>query len=168
MRFIIAGTSKYIHRVPERFLDNASVIAVNCAPLIERVGRNLGWHLVWDTDDIQEVALLYEACRTPACRYLRLTENDYQFSFPGLKWYTERDIKMKRSICTAGADLARQLGATEIYLVGIDFLHDSPGWDAEHRRLCCEAANEFFRDFPIPVFKTVENSPLELEYRPCK
>ncbi|HIG58750.1 MAG TPA: hypothetical protein EYQ21_05075 [Flavobacteriales bacterium] len=182
-RFIVAGYSPRLSEVPEEFYDTGIVIGVN--QTYRQINSYLDAWLLWDhhiTTTHKEMHDVIEIVRCP--KFIRDDEggnNQHKWGKErGIFWYSDAgrnllpliwgppnlQLKLAGSSITAAANLALILGATEIVLVGIDFIGNQrlkgftyPGDDLGH---LCQLANTFFKDFPIPIYKTVKESMLSL------
>lgn len=184
-RFIIAGYSPRLNEVPVEFYTTGRVIGVN--QTYRQINKYLDAWLLWDHHITTTHKEMHDAIETiQAPKFIRNDDggNNWQKwgSYRGIFWYEGSDnqplhtlpltwenplrLKISGSSITAACNLALILGATEIILVGIDFIGNKRlgGWEYPINDLdkMCQYACKYFKDFPIPVYKTVKESKLSL------
>lgn len=191
-RFVILGSSpnrKMTHNVTGLILDS-TVIGLN---RVRGESFPLDHWIVWDTHDMQndpEMAEIIRKVNHHGWGTTWFRENSlsldgrpqglppffryqlYREAAQGEDWTQpcfdgKLKLPCRGSVCTTASALAYLLGATEIWLVGVDFASPgpTPDWTPEVLAQTAKFVNEFYKDFPIPVYKTFNGGPLELEYR---
>lgn len=191
-RFVVLGNSPHRLNTPNltQLILASTVIGVNRAPLY---GIPLDHWVVWDTHDMMEDREMVRALRvihsSAYKAWLRISSTDIREKFPpflsrktewfdgavqGEDWQKQRQwfkkpyrIPCRGSVCTSAAAIAYLQGADEVWLVGVDFATPgpTPDWTRETLETTAKFVNEFFKDFPIPVYKTYNGGPLDLPYK---
>lgn len=194
MRAVILGSSPNREITPNlhRLILDSTVYGVNRTMVSH---YPLDHWVVWDTHDMLEDAEMRRAFkrlgRFGGTAWFRERNDtlDGRLPFPhagnnshiqyfqevpqGEPWkvgfYQTHRLKLpcRGSVCTTAAALAYFHGADEIWLVGVDFATPgpTPDWTRETLKQTAIFVNEFFEDFPIPVYKTFNGGPLNVEYK---
>jgi hypothetical protein len=186
-RFIIAGYSPRLNEVPVEFYATGTIIGVN--QTYRHINKYLDAWLLWDHHITTTHKEMHDAWERISCpKFIRDDDGGNNRSkwghHRGIFWYhgdsgsplhvlpLSWEIPLRLQICgssiTAACNLALILGATEIILVGVDFIGNKRlgGWEYPISDLdkMCQYACEYFKTFPIPVYKTVKESKLSLPF----
>ena len=187
MRYIVAGTSPHIADAPLSLMKENPVIGVNQAYRIPLVNDHMNHWICWDSDERHQNNIRdWETHIRPECKvYMRddpdgrnkaaQTSNRINYfeastdEHPMHRKNTEfMYLTMRGSTATTACGLAYMLGATEIILVGIEFMGVKHAFGG---KMFCDhpgdnliRANRFFDDFIIPTYKTKKYSGLNLPY----
>ncbi len=179
-RFIVAGYSPRLAEVPTEFYSTGKVIGVNQS--YRQINSYLDAWLLWDhhTHTTHKEIHDHERIRCP--KFVRSDPNNEAFfgSERGIFWYESAFkrlpltwevplcLSLSGSSITAACNLGLVLGATEIVLVGVDFIGDKRlgghQYSGDDTGRMCQLACKYFQHFPIPVYKTVKESMLSLPF----
>lgn len=180
MRFIVAGYSPRLKEVPLSFLDSGKVIGVNQTYRI--INDYLDAWLLWDHNISTTHKEIHDHKHIRCPKFVRSDPNNKEFfgNERGIFWFQSArkrlpltwelplHLSFSGSSITAAANLALVLGASEIILVGVDFIgkQRACGWQYPYSDLesMARLTSIYFKNFPIPVYKTVEESLLSLPF----
>jgi hypothetical protein len=179
-RFIIVGYSPYALQVDPKFLKTGRVIGFNESYKVYDVNVNMDFWVVWD-DTYKSQQMLLTAQNVITCpMFIRDTLDNRRFydHRRGHFWYTEAmptqsyprtweeplRLSLRGSTATAAVNLAIIMGATEIVLVGVDFIGTirASGSLAPNVEKNAQLFNEYKELLPVPIYKTVRESPIDL------
>jgi hypothetical protein len=182
-RYIVAGYSPRLTETPEDIYATGRVIGVN--QTFRVINRYLDAWLLWDHHKSTTHVEIEGHSVIQCPKFIRNDPNNQEY-FKGQRgilwfqsagkqtiatcWETPLRLGLWGSSITAACNLAFLLGASEIVLVGVDFIGNERvgGWkyaESDPFASACQEANRFFHQFPIPVYKTVNESLLSLPFK---
>ena len=180
MRVIVAGTSpRILEDKAKELLKTGYVIGLNGTVHIPHVVEEMKSYVLADfgTNSIctNLIAPIMELKCLKYIRYSAVAEKMvFDNKVEGVVWFTPNKhdypkrnfmvLGMDNNSATAGISLAKELGATEIVLVGVDFYDEKNaidgvpvGYEGQS-----DSVNRFIRDCPMPhIYKTCEG-PLQV------